>query len=132
MTIPADIQFASKQFDEWLGELKESAFLSTHNQGYAMLRAVLHELRDRLDVMQTAAFADGLPALIRGILYDGWRPAEAPAQLPTSHEFSDAVIRRLSPHHVPPETIVGDVFAMIARHTDAGRLAAALAHYPTS
>lgn len=118
MTIPADIQFASKQFDRMLGELKNRAFLNTHNQSFAMLRAVLHELRDHLTVEQTAVFGDALPALVRGIFYQGWHPACDPPRLPSPNAFTQAVIRRLAPHHVPPESIVTDVFTVLAQHID--------------
>ena len=119
MTIPADVLYGSKQFQEWLSELKEKAYLATHNQSYAMLRAVLHELRGHQTVAQAAAFGDALPPLVRGIFYENWRPLEPPAQLRTQQEFVDAVTRRLAPHHVPPDSIVSDVLGLLARRTDA-------------
>lgn len=130
MTIPADVQFASKQFDAILGALKDMAFLATHNQGFAMLRAVLHELRDHLTVEQTAAFGDALPALIRGIFYEDWHPSCDPPRFPAPNVFTEAVFRRLSPHHVPPESIVTDVFAVLARHIDDAALKTVLDQCP--
>jgi uncharacterized protein (DUF2267 family) len=130
MTIPADIQFASKQFDGVLGALKDRAFLSTHNQSFAMLRAVLHELRDHLSVEQAAAFGAMLPALVRGIFYEGWHPANDPPRIPAPNAFTKGVTRRLAPHHVPPETIVTDVLAVLSLHIDAAALNEALDRCP--
>jgi uncharacterized protein (DUF2267 family) len=47
-------------------------------QSYAALRGVLHALRDRLSVDETAQLGAQLPTLIRGVYYDGWKPAETP------------------------------------------------------
>lgn len=40
------------------------------------LRGVLHALRDRLGTENAAHLAAQLPTLIRGIFYEGWRPAD--------------------------------------------------------
>lgn len=118
MTMPPEVALASKHFYEWLGELKERAFLQTHSQGYAMLRGVLHELRDHLTVAQTIAFADALPPLVRGIFYERWQPTDEPPPVRDSQEFLDAVIRRLAPHRIPPDSIVSDVFAVLAHRSE--------------
>jgi uncharacterized protein (DUF2267 family) len=51
------------------------------NQSYSALRAVLHALRDRLTVQETAQFAAQLPMLIRGLYYAGWDPARTPVKM---------------------------------------------------
>ena len=43
----------------------------------AVLRAVLHALRDRLPEDEAVALAQELPALIRGIWFEDWRPLQA-------------------------------------------------------
>ncbi len=56
------------------------------NQSYAALRAVLHALRDRLTVEESAQFAAQLPMLIRGLYYAGWDPSRVPQKM-TREEF---------------------------------------------
>ncbi|MEU5791354.1 DUF2267 domain-containing protein [Micromonospora purpureochromogenes] len=51
------------------------------NQSYAALRTVLHLLRDRMSVQESAEFAAQLPVLLRGIYFDGWQPDSVPIKL---------------------------------------------------
>jgi uncharacterized protein (DUF2267 family) len=65
-----------KQIEEAYGWPKER-----RNQSYNALRAVLHALRDRLTVDETAHFAAQLPMLVRGLYYDGWEPSRVPKKM---------------------------------------------------
>ena len=50
-------------------------------QSYDALRAVLHALRDRITVEESADLAAQLPMLMRGLYYEGWRPARVPVRM---------------------------------------------------
>lgn len=115
MTQPAEVEFASQQFQDWLTALKTRAMLQTHNQSQAIMRAVLAELRRHMTTDQVLDFADALPPLPRGIFLERWRPAEA-VPLPSAADFTASVVRRLSPHVIPPDSVAGDVLAVLAAH----------------
>jgi uncharacterized protein (DUF2267 family) len=69
---------------EWPMELREHS--------YRVLRAVLHALRDRLTVQESAEFAAQLPTLVRGIYFEGWRPEAVPVKTNVD-EFMERVRR---------------------------------------
>jgi uncharacterized protein (DUF2267 family) len=123
MTVPRDVVYGSEQFRDWLVALKERALLGSTNQSYAMLRAVLHEVRDRLPLDEALRFADALPPLVRGIMLEAWHPARAAAvegeagAAAARPPFLDAVKVRLEPHQPPSDSIVEDVLAVLALRT---------------
>jgi len=130
MPMPPEIAQASVQFMELLGALKERAYLQTHNQCYAMLRAVLHEYRDFMTVEQAVAFAGALPAVARAIFIEDWKPSDTPPAPPEPEAFTRSVVRRLSPHHIPPDSIAGDVFAVLSPRCNQARLSSAIKALP--
>jgi uncharacterized protein (DUF2267 family) len=86
------------------------------NMSYAALRAVLHQLRDRLTVEEAAQLGAQLPILVRGIYYENWDPSRVPVKMDKDdflarvrNEFTytveggmeqlvRTVLRALSPH----------------------------------
>jgi uncharacterized protein (DUF2267 family) len=68
------------------------------NQSYAAVRAVLHALRDRLTVEESAQFAAQLPMLLRGLYYAEWDPSRVPVKMDRG-QFLDRV-RREFPYEV--------------------------------
>ena len=51
------------------------------NQSFAALRGVLHLLRDRMPVQESAEFGAQLRIVLRGVYFDGWQPANVPIKL---------------------------------------------------
>ncbi len=129
MTQPAEVEYASEQFQDWLAALKQRALLQTHNQSQAIMRGVLGQLRRHMTTEQVLDFADGLPPLARGIFLERWRPA-APEPLASAEDFAAALERRLSPHVIPPDSAAADVLAVIAAHVEAGAAAIMRAALP--
>lgn len=119
MTQPYDVQFASEHYQGWLAALERRAMLSTRNQSQAMFRTVLIELRKYLTTDQTMIFADCLPPLPRALFLEGWRPSIA-LEISSADALTQEVIDSLSPHQVPPRSIVADVFFVLASESTAG------------
>jgi uncharacterized protein (DUF2267 family) len=59
----------------------ELGWENQRNMSYAVLRAVLHALRDRLTVQEAADLAAQFPLLVTGVFYDGWNPAIVPKKI---------------------------------------------------
>jgi len=69
--------------------LRRSSGTQDKRYAYRALRAVMHAIRDRLTVDETAQLAAQLPELIRGIYYEGWDPSRTPASYHDSKSFLD-------------------------------------------
>ncbi|WP_308298741.1 DUF2267 domain-containing protein [Streptomyces sp. GESEQ-35] len=82
--------------------------------------AVLHPLRDRLPVETAVQFGAQLPTIVRGIYYDGWKPAETPVKM--SNEEFFARVRSEFPYAVEggSEKLVRTVLKSLERHVSAG------------
>jgi uncharacterized protein (DUF2267 family) len=59
-------------------------------QSYDALRVVLHALRDRLTVTEAADLAAQLPMVMRGLYYEGWKPASVPVKM-SREEFVERI-----------------------------------------
>lgn len=105
-----------------LREIEEACGWSheRRNQSYGALRAVLHTLRDRLTVQESAQLAAQLPMLVRGMYYDGWDPGAVPKKM-KREEFL-ARVRAEVPYELPggPEALVHAVLEVLERHTSPG------------
>ncbi|WP_245606462.1 DUF2267 domain-containing protein [Streptomyces himastatinicus] len=101
-------------------------------QSYAALRAVLHHLRDRLSVDEAVQFGAQLPTLLRGVYYDGWKPAETPVKF-NSEEFFRRV-RHDFPYSIEGDTeqLVRTVLHVLENHVSEGEWKDLKARMPAS
>ncbi|MFI2713703.1 DUF2267 domain-containing protein [Micromonospora sp. NPDC018662] len=90
------------------------------NQSYAALRTVLHLLRDRMPVSESAEFAQQLPVLLRGIYFDGWQPENVPVKLNRDDFLYE--VRQGFPYDVEggPQRVVRVVLDTLRRHVTQG------------
>ena len=65
----------------WLHDLETTWGVDDRDRTVAALRAVLHVLRDRLPIEETAHLSAQLPVLVRGLFFEGWQPSHQPARL---------------------------------------------------
>lgn len=92
------------------------------NQSYAALRTVLHALRDRLPVGESAQLAGQLPTLVRGVYYEGWDPSAVPMKM-DKEEFL-ARIRSEFTFDIEggPQRLVETVMDAMRQHITGGQL----------
>jgi uncharacterized protein (DUF2267 family) len=109
----------------WLRDINYELSWSTFQRGYLSLRAVLHALRDRLTVQESAQFAAQLPIFIRGIYYEGWNPARTPLKSRGKGLFLRQVRAEFAHTRNPDvdaEHITRAIFRVLSKHISKGEL----------
>jgi uncharacterized protein (DUF2267 family) len=105
----------------WIVELVERLGVADEQQALHVLCATLQTLRDRLPVDDAVHLGAQLPVLIRGLYYDGWRPANTPTRLRHRDEFLAQVAGR---YHARPlvdlETGVRAAITVLNRNISIG------------
>jgi uncharacterized protein (DUF2267 family) len=108
----------------WLHELMEELGWEDRHRAYQALRSVLHAVRDRLTIEETADLGAQLPMLIRGVYYEGWHPGRKPPRKPRGREEFLAPIGEAFRDHpeVSPEGVLWAVFKVMERHITPGEI----------
>jgi uncharacterized protein (DUF2267 family) len=117
----------------WFNDILERlGWGQDHHRAYHALRAVLHALRDRLPVEQSAALAAQLPMLVRGFYYEGWHPHGKPVKERHKEEFLAhiAAAFRDDPD-VDPEQVTRAVFQVLSKHVSSGEIESVKRSLPT-
>lgn len=130
MSVPATISHAVQQAQEWLKALREAGDYISETEALAVLRAVLHQLRDRLTPQEAVDLGAQLPIIVRGIYYEGWRMGKTPEKLRSKDEFLEGVSGKLVPHPIGAEQATRDVFALLAVTLDRGEIIDVIAQLP--
>ena len=106
----------------WLGDICEQ--LGPDKQrAFRALKAVLHAVRDRLVIGESAHLAAQLPIFIRGVYFDGWNPADKPDRGRTRAQFIADVNNGLADMRpMDPEDACRAVFSTLNRHVSLGEL----------
>ena len=107
----------------WLKEISDLLRGEDHHKAHQGLRAVLHVLRDRPPVPAVAHLGTQLPLLVRGIYYDGWKPAAKPRKFKTAQEFYDGVREHFAAdRNVNPMRWTKAVITVLSANISAGEL----------
>lgn len=107
----------------WVDDVADELGTADRHEAYRALRAVLHTLRDRLPFTETAQLSAQLPMLIRGILYEGWRPSHTPLHYRDPREFLDRVAEEAGLHgDTEASFAVAAVARVLARHVSPGEI----------
>lgn len=106
----------------WLKELARELSWDDPDMVFHALRAVMHQLRDRLPLIEATQLASQLPMLIRGCYYENWVPKNGP-----EHLNAEAFVVRIATKFpadstIDPEAVVRAVFSVISCHISAGEV----------
>jgi uncharacterized protein (DUF2267 family) len=93
-SVPA-IETARAEAYRWMDDICDALGTVDRGYGLAALRAVLHALRDRLTLEQSAHFSGHLPVLFGGIYFENWNPNARTTRDRTVGEFAERVRRSL-------------------------------------
>lgn len=123
MSSIATIDRTVQKADIWLKELREELHTDDPQFAYQALRSVLHSLRDRLPVDEATDLGAQLPVLVRGIYYEGWKPAGKPQKIRSREEFLQQISSGLvSAGPNDPARIAAAVFSVLERHVSDGEI----------
>lgn len=111
---------ASKDFDAFLLDVRDTCMLQTHHQAYHTLKAVLHCFRGHFSVKDALVFANVLPAVTRAVFIEDWEPEhlkldEPGLPFPDRIELTREVKAIRRDHNLAPDTAISDVAAALRR-----------------
>lgn len=113
---------AANQAQHWVNELADELDWS-ERRAYRLLRSVLQALRDWVTPEEMADLAAQLPALIRGIYFEGWRPSETPVWSRRKEDFVDRIQGDMANEPLDdPDRAIAAVFSLLDRHLDRGEI----------
>lgn len=108
---------------EWLSEIMKQLAISDERKALRVLRAGLHTIRDRLPDSEAVDLGAQIPTLLRGVYYDGWRPAADRGRPHTRDEVLAEMREHLDRDFtLDPELALRAVIRVLAWHVTGGEL----------
>jgi uncharacterized protein (DUF2267 family) len=107
----------------WINDLDERLGWNKRARAYRLLKAVLHSLRDWLQINEAADLAAQLPGLLRGVHHEQWRPAATPIKKRSKADFNARVEEsfKADPLARPSQAIM-TVFNLLSEKVTAGEI----------
>lgn len=123
MSFAHNLSHALNSYESWLKDLEEKPAIDSPDEAYAVMRAVLQTLRDRLPVDEAAHLSAQLPLIARGIFFEGWKPSQE-VQKFDKDEFCHIVRERLDGvcAHTDTVLLTSYVFEVINHFIDPGEV----------
>jgi len=122
-TFASNFSHAAQQAEQWVNELAEDLGW-TERRAYRLLRSVLHALRDWLSMEEMTDLSAQLPVLIRGIYFEGWKPADTPVWERTKDDFVTRIENDFADDLLnDTDAAIAAVFRLLDRHISAGEIA---------
>lgn len=107
----------------WINDLNDRLAWNDKSRAYRLLKAVLHALRDWLEVDESANLAAQLPGLLRGAYYEQWRPATTPVKKRSRQAFLERVEKEFARDPLQnPAACVTAVFQLLSEKITHGEI----------
>jgi uncharacterized protein (DUF2267 family) len=115
--------------NSWLADVADSLGVDDRRLAFRIARAWLHVLRDHLTVDAAAGFGTELTEVLRGVYYEGWKPAGVPVRSSAS-EYATRFAHqaRIRDEQVP--AAAGVITGVARRHMAPDAVERALAMLP--
>ncbi|MGL5853484.1 MAG: DUF2267 domain-containing protein [Phycicoccus sp.] len=115
MPYPIEYSHATRTWQSVLDAIQEETGLSTSNQAFTVLEAVLRTFRRRVGVQDYLYFLNELPVPLRALGVHDWDIAEERRPFAAPLELADEVRSLRSDHNFAPDTAVADVARAVRR-----------------
>jgi uncharacterized protein (DUF2267 family) len=132
MATIAELDAAAQTTEDWVDDLTQRLGWRDRERVYRALLAALHALRDVLTRDEAVFLGAQLPALLRGLYYEGWHPgARPPARSRSAYleRIHDGLHRDPG---VDAEQVARCVFALLAARLPSAELEDAKAATPST
>ena len=105
----------------WLDDIMDELDWDDRQRAYHALGSVLHALRERLPLAESAQLAAQLPQMIRGLYFEGWVPSATPTKERHWDQFLAHIAESLDAD-AEPDAITRAVLKTIAKHVSPGEV----------
>jgi len=109
--------------EEWITDLMARLGWRDREKVYRALIVFMHALRDCLPSDEVVYLGEHLPALLRGLYYEGWHPTRHAAPFKSRSDFFERIHEGM--HRdlgIDPEQVVHTVFALLAARLPSAEL----------
>jgi uncharacterized protein (DUF2267 family) len=90
------VQRTYEQVNEWVNAMSKKYEYKDINEAFALLKATLCTLRDRLPVNEAVHLGAQLPVLLRGYYYEDWVNNKVPTKEHDASAFFSAIRNKLT------------------------------------
>lgn len=128
---PEVIERSAEKTHRWIDEVAAELGDDDRRRAYRALKSVLHTLRDRMPVNETAQLASQLPEFLRGAFYEDWVPAHVPQRYRSREELLDRIARDAGlAGETEASYVLTSVMSVLRRHVSAGEIQDVVAVMP--
>lgn len=131
MPMPMEYQHASEEFERFLRAVIELSGLTTRNQAYTTVQAVLQAFRRRLETRDAIRFASELPPVLRAIFVADWDTEEPRRDFASLEDMTEEVKTFRRDHNFSPDSAIEDVARALRAHVDRARFDRMIETLPT-